>query len=208
MFERFTERARNAVVLAQDSARQHGHGYVGTEHLLCGLLREEEGLASKVLAARGLTVSMLDADITSIVGEGEVKPTPQVPGGIPFTTNMRKALELALREALSLGHNYIGSEHILLGLVRVSERNEGLAARILERHGLGGDELRMDVIAKLGGPTERARQDEARALAARLIEDAEARRGPDTSEDKKVLSPKLTVEDRLARIEAYLGIPR
>src|SRR3712207_1806371 len=124
MFERFTERARQVVVLAQEEARTLKHNYIGTEHILLGLLREEEGLAARVLESLDITVERVRAQVVRIVGSGEEVTS----GQIPFTPRAKKALELALREALSLGHNYIGTEHILLGLVR---ENEGVAARIL-----------------------------------------------------------------------------
>src|SRR5207248_887978 len=123
MFERFTERARQVVVLAQDEARALKHNYIGTEHILLGLLREEEGLAARVLESLDITVEEVRAQVARIVGQGDEVTT----GQIPFTPRAKKVLELALREALSLGHNYIGTEHILLGLVR---EHEGLAARI------------------------------------------------------------------------------
>src|SRR4051812_26594165 len=124
MFERFTERARQVVVLAQEEARTLKHNYIGTEHILLGLLREEEGLAARVLESLDITVERVRAQVVRIVGSGEEVTS----GQIPFTPRAKKVLELALREALSLGHNYIGTEHILLGLVR---ENEGVAARIL-----------------------------------------------------------------------------
>ena len=114
MFERFTERARQVVVLAQEEARILKHNYIGTEHILLGLLREEEGLAARVLESLDITVERVRAQVVRIVGSGEEVTS----GQIPFTPRAKKVLELALREALSLGHNYIGTEHILLGLVR------------------------------------------------------------------------------------------
>src|SRR5438270_10834218 len=125
MFERFTERARQVVVLAQEEARTLKHNYIGTEHILLGLLREEEGLAARVLESLDITVERVRAQVVRIVGSGEEVTS----GQIPFTPRAKKVLELALREALSLGHNYIGTEHILLGLVR---ENEGVAARITQ----------------------------------------------------------------------------
>src|SRR5919108_5308697 len=124
MFERFTERARQVVVLAQDEARAFKHNYIGTEHLLLGLLREEEGLAARVLDALDVTIEEVRAQVARIIGQGDEFKT----GQIPFTPRAKKVLELALREALSLGHDYIGTEHILLGIAR---ENEGVAARIL-----------------------------------------------------------------------------
>ena len=111
VFERFTERARQVVVLAQDEARALKHNYIGTEHILLGLLREEEGLAARVLESLDITVEEVRAQVARIVGQGDEVTS----GQIPFTPRAKKVLELALREALSLGHNYIGTEHILLG---------------------------------------------------------------------------------------------
>ena len=145
MFERFTERARQVVVLAQDEARALKHNYIGTEHILLGLLREEEGLAARVLESLDITVEEVRAQVARIVGQGDEVTT----GQIPFTPRAKKVLELALREALSLGHNYIGTEHILLGLVR---ENEGVAARILLDFDADSDKIRNEVIRMLSGP--------------------------------------------------------
>ena len=145
MFERFTERARQVVVLAQEEARTIKHNYIGTEHILLGLLREEEGLAARVLESLESTVERVRAQVVRIVGSGEEVTS----GQIPFTPRAKKVLELALREALSLGHNYIGTEHILLGLVR---ENEGVAARILLDFDADSEKIRNEVIRMLSGP--------------------------------------------------------
>jgi ATP-dependent Clp protease ATP-binding subunit ClpC len=148
LFERFTERARQVVVLAQDEARALKHNYIGTEHILLGLLREEEGLAARVLESLDITVEEVRAQIARIVGQGDEVTT----GQIPFTPRAKKVLELALREALSLGHNYIGTEHILLGLVR---ENEGVAARILLDFDADAEKIRNEIIRMLSGPGRR-----------------------------------------------------
>jgi ATP-dependent Clp protease ATP-binding subunit ClpC len=148
MFERFTERARQVVVLAQDEARALKHNYIGTEHILLGLLREEEGLAARVLESLDITVEEVRAQVARIVGQGDEVTT----GQIPFTPRAKKVLELALREALSLGHNYIGTEHILLGLVR---ENEGVAARILLDFDADAEKIRNEIIAMLSSPRGR-----------------------------------------------------
>src|ERR671935_2777979 len=145
MFERFTERARQVVVLAQEEARTLKHNYIGTEHILLGLLREEEGLAARVLESLDITVERVRAQVVRIVGSGEEVTS----GQIPFTPRAKKVLELALREALSLGHNYIGTEHILLGLVR---ENEGVAARILLDFDADAEKIRNEIIRMLFGP--------------------------------------------------------
>jgi ATP-dependent Clp protease ATP-binding subunit ClpC len=145
MFERFTERARQAVVYAQDEARALKHNYIGTEHLLLGLLREEEGLAARVLESLGVSLEEVRPQVARIVGQGDDVTT----GQIPFTPRSKKVLELALDEAVGLGHNYIGTEHILLGLVR---ENQGIAARILLfDFGADADRVRAEIRRQLGG---------------------------------------------------------
>ena len=148
MFERFTERARHVIVLAQEEARVLRHNYIGTEHLLLGLLREVDGVAARVLGTLEVSLEGVRGEITRIVGEGE----HEAQGQIPFTPRAKKVLELALREALSLGHNYIGTEHILLGLVRESE---GVAARILTDLEVDADRVRREVMRVLAGPAKR-----------------------------------------------------
>jgi ATP-dependent Clp protease ATP-binding subunit ClpC len=148
LFERFTERARQVVVLAQEEARTLKHNYIGTEHILLVLLREEEGLAARVLESLDITVERVRAQVVRIVGSGEEVTS----GQIPFTPRAKKVLELALREALSLGHNYIGTEHILLGLVR---ENEGVAARILLDFDADAERIRHELIRMLSGPGRR-----------------------------------------------------
>ena len=146
MFERFTERAREVVVLAQDEARALRHNYIGTEHILLGLLREEEGLAARVLESLDITVEEVRAQVARIIGPGD---EPIVSGQIPFTPRAKKVLELSLREALSLKHNYIGTEHILLGLVR---ENEGVAARILLDFDADAEKIRNEIMRVLSSP--------------------------------------------------------
>jgi ATP-dependent Clp protease ATP-binding subunit ClpC len=143
VFERFTERARHVVVFAQEEARFFKHNYIGTEHILLGLLREEEGVAARVLGSLEITAEDVRAQIEQIVGVGEEATA----GQIPFTPRAKKVLELALREALAIGHNYIGTEHILLGLVR---ENEGVAARIMLDLGADAQRVREEVINVLG----------------------------------------------------------
>jgi ATP-dependent Clp protease ATP-binding subunit ClpC len=144
VFERFTERARQVVVLAQDEARALRHNYIGTEHILLGLLREEEGLAARVLGSLSITVEEVRLQVARIVGQGD----EVVSGQIPFTPRAKKVLELSLREALSLGHNYIGTEHVLLGLVR---ENQGVAARILLDFDADAEKIRNEVIGMMSG---------------------------------------------------------
>jgi ATP-dependent Clp protease ATP-binding subunit ClpC len=149
MFERFTERARQVVVLAQDEARKLNHNYIGTEHILLGLLREEEGVAAQVLASLGVSIEAVREQVRQIVGQGEAVAT----GQIPFTPRAKKVLELALREALSFGHNHIGTEHVLLGLAR---ENDGVAARILLDFGVDAERIRATVVKTLGAVRPRA----------------------------------------------------
>ncbi len=148
MFERFTERARQVVVLAQEEARSLKHNYIGTEHLLLGLLREDEGVAARVFEKLDISVEEVRAAVVRIVGSGEEIPQ----GQIPFTPRAKKVLELALREALSLGHNYIGTEHILLGLIR---EEEGVATRILLDLDADPEKVRAEVMHLLSGPAAR-----------------------------------------------------
>ena len=149
MFERFTERARQVVVLAQDEARLLNHGYIGTEHILLGLLREEEGLAARVLDTLDITAEEVRAQIARIVAPGDEPDT----GQIPFTPRTKKVLELALQEALALDHNYIGTEHILLGLVGV---DECVGMRILLDFDADAHKIRNEVSRMLTSP-ERGR---------------------------------------------------
>ena len=148
MFERFTERARQAIVLAQDESRMLRHSYIGTEHLLLGLLREEEGLAARALDALGITMDEMRSQVARIVGEGD----EAMGGNVPFTPRAKKVLELALKEAMSLDHNYIGTEHILLGLVR---ENEGVGARILLDYDADAEKIRAEIHSLMGGGTAR-----------------------------------------------------
>lgn len=159
MFERFTERARKVVNSSQEEAQRLGHDYLGTEHLLLGLLREEEGAAVHALNHLGVTLDKAREQVESMVGRGE-KGTG---GRAAFTPRSKKMLELGLREALRLGHNYIGTEHILLGLVRDPD---GVAVRALSRLGTGPDEVQREVIRMIGGGrVPRGREASARSTA-------------------------------------------
>jgi ATP-dependent Clp protease ATP-binding subunit ClpA len=142
VFKRFTQRARSVVVLAQEEARALGHDYIGTEHILLGLLREEEGLGGLVLTELGLTADATRAQIEQVIGRGDHTTV----GQIPFTPRAKKVLELSLREAIGLGHDYIGTEHILLGL---AAEDEGAAARILLDFGAEGERIRNAVYEHL-----------------------------------------------------------
>ncbi|MCA0336924.1 MAG: ATP-dependent Clp protease ATP-binding subunit [Actinobacteria bacterium] len=144
MFERFTDRARRVVVLAQEEARMLNHNYIGTEHILLGLIHEGEGVASKALEQLGVSLDSVREQVQEIIGQGQQAPT----GHIPFTPRAKKVLELSLREALQLGHNYIGTEHILLGLIR---EGEGVAAQVLVKLGADLARVRQTVIQLISG---------------------------------------------------------
>ena len=160
MFERFTDRARRVVVLAQEEARMLNHNYIGTEHILLGLIHEGEGVAAKALESLGISLEAVRRQVEEvvgngravrlrveeIVGQGQAAPT----GHIPFTPRAKKVLELSLREALQLGHNYIGTEHILLGLIR---EGEGVAAQVLQKLGADFGRVRQTVLQLLSGYT-------------------------------------------------------
>ncbi|WP_288453099.1 Clp protease N-terminal domain-containing protein, partial [uncultured Microbacterium sp.] len=147
MFERFTDRARRVVVLAQEEAKMLNHNYIGTEHILLGLIHEGEGVAAKALESLGISLDAVREQVQDIIGQGQQQPT----GHIPFTPRAKKVLELSLREALQLGHNYIGTEHLLLGLIR---EGEGVAARVLENLGVDLAKVRTQVIRMLGETAE------------------------------------------------------
>jgi ATP-dependent Clp protease ATP-binding subunit ClpC len=144
MFERFTDRARRVVVLAQEEARMLNHNYIGTEHILLGLIHEGEGVAAKALESLGIALEGVRQQVEEIIGQGQHAPS----GHIPFTPRAKKVLELSLREALQLGHNYIGTEHILLGLIR---EGEGVAAQVLVKLGADLNRVRQQVLQLLSG---------------------------------------------------------
>jgi ATP-dependent Clp protease ATP-binding subunit ClpC len=144
MFERFTDRARRVVVLAQEEARMLNHNYIGTEHILLGLIHEGEGVAAKAMEGMRISLEAVRAQVEEIIGQGQQAPS----GHIPFTPRAKKVLELSLREALQLGHNYIGTEHILLGLIR---EGEGVAAQVLVKLGADLNRVRQQVIQLLSG---------------------------------------------------------
>src|SRR4249920_1661767 len=147
MFERFTDRARRVVVLAQEEARVLDHNYIGTEHILLGLIHEGEGVAARALESLGISLEAVRTQVQEMIGPGDEAPT----GHIPFTPRAKKVLELSLREALGLGHNYIGTEHILLGLIR---EGEGVAAKVLIKLGGNLDRVRQQVIQSLADASQ------------------------------------------------------
>ncbi len=142
-FRRFTDRARASVVHAQDAARRLGHNYIGTEHVLLGIFAEPESVAAKALVLMGVTGDDVEAAVVEVIGRGQ----ETVQGHIPFTPRAKKVLELSLREALALGHNYIGTEHMLLGLAR---EEKGVAATVLAARGVDYDRVRQVIVGILG----------------------------------------------------------
>jgi len=194
MFERFTERARRAVVLAQEEARKLDHGYIGTEHLLLGLIREDEGVAAKALEALGISLKAVREQVVARVGRGQRPPT----GHIPFTERAKRVLELSLRESGQLGHRYIGTEHILLAIVR---EGDGVAAQVLT--GLGADpgRVRQQVIELLQGYTgEGPRSGPWRGVGPR------GRPARDAGPDDDIAAGLEALGQRLAAIERWVGM--
>jgi ATP-dependent Clp protease ATP-binding subunit ClpC len=159
MFQRFTDRARCVVVLAQDEARRLSHNYIGTEHILLGLIHEGEGVGAKALESLGISLDAVRQQVEEIIGQGRQAPS----GHIPFTPRAKKIMELSLRESQQLGHNYIGTEHILLGLIR---EGDGVAAQVLVKLGADLNRVRQQVIQLLHGyqgPGRAGRQGPPRA---------------------------------------------
>jgi ATP-dependent Clp protease ATP-binding subunit ClpA len=198
MFERFTDRARRVVVLAQEEARLLNHNYIGTEHILLGLAREGDGVAAKALESLEISLEAVRQQVEQIIGRGKQAPS----GHIPFTPRAKKVLELSLREAHHLGHNYIGTEHILLGLIR---EGEGVAAQVLVDLGADLNRVRQQVIELLAG-----RDPEAVgpvAVAGQAGEDFPLPHtvtgGPWVAEVRHALT-KITA--RLEAIERHLGM--
>lgn len=192
MFERYTERARHITVAAQDEARLLRHNYIGTEHLLIALIREE-GVAGRVLASLGIAAEEVRAQVRNIVGQGDEVTT----GQIPFSPYAKKAMEHALREALSLGHNYIGPEHLLLGL---SRENVGTAARILMEFDVDGEKIRSEVIRLLSGNRQsRVTLAEAEAALQRKKAERDSRTSPVIDWSKLTLEETGTLVDLLRK---------
>jgi len=188
MFERFTDRARRVVVLAQEEARLLNHNYIGTEHILLGLLHEGEGVAAKALESLGLHLEAVRQQVGEIIGRGQQAPS----GHIPFTPRAKKVLELSLRESLQLGHDYIGTEHILLGLIR---EGEGVAAQVLVRLGANLNRVRQQVIHLLeGGQGEAGEAGPHRGMLARDSRLAE------------IQDTLAALADRVSAIEGHLGL--
>jgi ATP-dependent Clp protease ATP-binding subunit ClpA len=202
MFERFTPRARQVVVLAQEESRRLGHNYIGTEHVLLGVLREADGLGAKVLVEMGVSLDAVRQEVEAKIGPGGATPS----GHIPFTPRAKKSLELALREALQLGHNYIGTEHVLLGLLR---EGEGMAAEVLCLMGVGLDAARAKVIESLAGfkPPPLTRRKMRRRQVRQAIEAWEhpAAASPNPERNERVLHEITAVLQENDRLHAEIA---
>jgi ATP-dependent Clp protease ATP-binding subunit ClpC len=227
MFERFTDRARNVVVLAQEEARLLKHNYIGTEHILLGLVREREGIAAQALQALGIGLEAVREQVQEIIGTGQHAPS----GTIPFTPRAKKVLELSLREAMQLDDGYIGTEHILLGLIR---EGEGVAAQVLIKLDGNLNKVRQQVIRmkagtpateempaaaagpaeSTGGPESAGPAESARRVASAGRAESASQGGRINPAESASLTAKLTealsrldsISDRLTGIERALGI--
>ncbi|MCC3274141.1 ATP-dependent Clp protease ATP-binding subunit [Arthrobacter zhangbolii] len=202
MFERFTDRARRVVVLAQEEARMLNHNYIGTEHILLGLIHEGEGVAAKALESLGISLGAVREQVQEIIGQGQQAPT----GHIPFTPRAKKVLELSLREALQLGHNYIGTEHILLGLIR---EGEGVAAQVLVKLGADLNRVRQQVIQLLSGyqgkePVSTGGQQQEGQPAGSVVLDQFGRNLTQAAREAK-LDPVIGREHEMERVMQVLS---
>ena len=201
MFERFTDRARRVVVLAQEEARMLDHNYVGTEHILLGLIHEGEGVAAIALESLGISLEAVRQQVEEIIGRGKQAPS----GHIPFTPRAKKVLELSLREALQLGHNYIGTEHILLGLIR---EGEGVAAQVLVRLGADLNRVRQQTVQVLQAHKARSERSELGEIQEEEEGGAVIPRRAVTREFwlTEIQDTLDKITDRLTAIERHLGM--
>ncbi len=195
MFERFTDQARQVVTVAQEEARTLDHDHVGTEHLLLGLVHVEDGMAARALALLGISLAAVRQQVEEIMGQGK-KRAPAA--HLPFTPRAKKVLELSLREALHLGHNYIGTEHILLGLIR---EGEGIAARVLVKLGADLSRVRQEVIKLVA----EARREEDKPQTARGALRVGPARGPDSGRLAEAITRIESIDSRLSAIEQRVG---
>jgi Clp amino terminal domain, pathogenicity island component/UvrB/uvrC motif len=195
MFERFTDRARRVVVLAQEEARMLNHDYIGTEHILLGLIHEGDGVAAKALQTLGISLEAVRQQVEEIIGQGQQAPS----GHIPFTPRAKRVLELSLREALQLGHNYIGTEHILLGLIR---EGEGVAAQVLMKLGADLNRVRQQVIELLHGYQAK---EEPEAEPAAPVSGRAGRAGRADRTLAEILGRLGAMDSRLSAIEQRVG---
>ena len=203
MFEKFTDRARRVVVLAQEEARLLNHDYIGTEHLLLGLIHEGEGVAARALESLGISLEDVRRNVEEMIRRGQ----HELSGHIPFTPRAKKVLELSLRESQQLGHDYIGTEHILLGLIR---EGEGVAAQVLVKLGADLNRVRQQVLQLLGAHAREAGEGEAggrgrsaRGLAGR---EPEVRIVGSPAQIAEILARLRSIDARLAAVERHLGL--
>ena len=203
MFEVFTDRARRVVVLAQEEARMLNHNYIGTEHLLLGLIHEGEGVAATALESLGISLQDVRQNVEEMIGRGQ----HELSGHIPFTPRTKKVLELSLRESQQLGHDYIGTEHILLGLIREAE---GVAAQVLVKMGADLNRVRQQVLQLLGGRghEELGESEAGGTCVAGAVRQSPA--GPQVVgtplQPAGILSRLADIVERLDAIERHLGI--
>ena len=203
MFEKFTDRARRVIVVAQEEARRLHHDYIGTEHLLLGLIREGEGVAAKALESLGISLEDVRRDVEEIVPPGEHERS----GHIPFTPRAKKVLELSLRESQQLGHNYIGTEHILLGLIR---EGEGVAAQVLVKLGADLNRVREQVLQILGAYARETGAESETAVTweagTGLTGEREVRIVGSPAQLAEMISRLRSIDARVAAIEKHLGL--
>jgi ATP-dependent Clp protease ATP-binding subunit ClpC len=195
MFEKFTDRARLVVVLAQEEARTLNHDYIGTEHILLGLIHEDEGVAARAIKGLGISLDAVRQQVEEMIGPGRTSPG----GQIPFTPRAKKVLELSLREALHQGHNYIGTEHILLGLLR---EGEGVAAQVLVKLGADLNRVRQQVhqLISASGDQEMATQFVESGYTPPFVAYTKV-----LNEIGEILSTLRDIAQRVERIERHLG---
>ena len=197
MFQRFSDSARRVVVLAQEEARKLNHNYIGTEHLLLGLIQEGEGVAAKALETFQVNLEAVRSQVVEVIGRGSSPPS----GHIQFTPRAKKVLELSLREALQLGHNYIGTEHILLGLIR---EGEGVAAKVLVKLGVDLERLRNQVLKSLTGSSAAGELTAGEGAAGTLMLDQFGRNLTDLAAQNK-LDPVIGREKEIERVMQVLS---
>jgi ATP-dependent Clp protease ATP-binding subunit ClpC len=195
MFERFTDQARQVVTLAQEEARMLDHDYVGTEHLLLSLIQADDGMAARALASLGISLTAVRQQVEEIMGQGK-KSAPDA--HLPFTPRAKKVLEFSLREALQLGHNYIGTEHILLGLIR---EGQGIAARVLVKLGADLSRVRQEVIMLVAEASREEDQPQTERGARRV----RLARGPDSGRLAEAITRIESMDSRLSAIEQRVG---
>ena len=203
MFERFTSRARAVMVLAQVESRALNHNHIGTEHILLGLIHEGEGVAAQALESLGISLEAVRQQVQETIGVGKQSRAPS--GHIPFTPRAKKVLELSLREALHLGHNYIGTEHVLLGLIR---EGEGVAAQVLVGLGADHDRVRAEVVHLLVGREGADPAPASERRLGRLLRPATigSTRLTAAVHDVSIADALEAIGERLSAIEAKLGI--